>query len=129
VSAADDVPKLPRGRGLKYSRPELFRVALLVITLVGVVLMARPCANAMTDFVMGFEEQDRAKTMPRPGTVDRPAEPQQFEQLSPDMSEEEIKAAIERSKARSAAGAGSAGSADPQPAPASDSGAGSAVER
>jgi hypothetical protein len=125
VNAADDVPKLPRGRGLKYSRAELFRIALLVITLIGVVLMARPCANAMTDFVMGFEEQDSSTTMPRPGTVDRP-EAQQFEQLSPDMSEDEIKAAIERSKARSG---GSAGSADPQPAPASGSGTGSAVER
>jgi hypothetical protein len=43
-------------------------------------------------------------TMPRPDNVDVPV-PQQYEQLRPGMTEEELKAAIERSKARAAGSA------------------------
>jgi hypothetical protein len=105
----EPVPKLPRGRGMKFSKPELFRIGFTLITLIGVVVLAKPCANSMSGFVMSMDGSGsgstvKSTTMPRPNNVDVPI-PQQYEQLRPGMTEEELKAAIERSKAR-AAGSG-----------------------
>jgi len=104
----EPVPKLPRGRGLKFSGPELFRIALTIIALIGVVVLTRPCANAVSGFVTSFDDGSN-KAMPKPGTVDMPKEPQHYEQLKPGMTEAEIKAAMERSKAHNANSAGAAG--------------------
>lgn len=125
------MPKLPRGRGLKLSGPELFRIGLTLLTLIGVIVLTRPCANAVSGFVTSFDGSGSAseKQMPKPGTVDMPgsagsagapAEPV-YETLRPGMTEAEIKAAMERSKARNAGGS-AAGSA----AGSAGSGAGSA---
>jgi hypothetical protein len=103
----EPVPKLPRGRGLRLAGPELFRVALTLLTLIGVLLLTRPCANAVSGFVTSFDNAGSGgSAMPKPGNVDVPQPHQQFETLRPGMSEAEIKAAIERSKARQA-GSGS----------------------
>lgn len=96
------MPKLPRGRGLKLSKPELVRIAMLLIALVGVIMLTGPCARSVSKFVMGFDKDNTTTRKP-----DVPKQPQ-YEQLKPGMSEEEIKAAIERSKART-------GSSAPQP--------------
>jgi hypothetical protein len=114
---ADDggaVPKLPRGRGLRLSGPELLRIALLAILLVFLIATQRPCANAVSRFVTSFDGQgSAAKPLPRPGTVDVPAGAAAgsnldgYERLRPGMTEEEVKAAIDRARAR-AAGSGSA---------------------
>jgi hypothetical protein len=117
--SADDepVPKLPRGRGIRLSKPEMFRIALTLITLIGVIVLMRPCANAVSGFVTSFDNGSN-QTMPKPGNVDvSPPEPQ-YEQLRPGMTEAEIKAAMERSKARAAgsAGAGSAKGGSDAPA-------------
>lgn len=121
----EPVPKLPRGRGLRLSKPELFRIALTLLTLVGVIVLTKPCANAVSGFVTSFDGSGSAseKAMPKPGTVDVPGsaagsaqgEPEtepQYETLRPGMTEAEIKAAIERSKARNA-GSTDAGSGAP----------------
>jgi hypothetical protein len=98
----EPVPKLPRGRGLKFSGPEVFRIGMTLVTLIGVVVLARPCADSVSGFVMGMDGSGSAAgKMPKPGTVD---EPQQFEEIKPGMSDAEIKAAIERAKARSGQG-------------------------
>lgn len=103
----DEVPKLPRGRGLKFSKPEMLRIGLTLITLIGVIMMTGPCANAVSGFVTGFDDKGSASSsMPKPGTVDQP-QPAQFEEIRPGMTDDEIKAVIERSRAR-AAGSGSA---------------------
>jgi len=114
----EPVPKLPRGRGMKFSGPELFRIALTLIALVGVIVLTRPCASAVSGFVTGFDGSASENKMPRPGNVDMPTE---METLRPGMTDEEIKAAIERAKARAAgtvpggpaehAGVGSSGAA------------------
>lgn len=104
----DEVPKLPRGRGLKFSKPELLRIGLTLITLIGIIMMTGPCANAVSGFVTGFDDTGSASSsMPKPGTVDQPEPAPQFEEIRPGMTDEEIKAVIERSRAR-AAGSGSA---------------------
>lgn len=107
----EPVPKLPRGRGLKFSGPELFRIALTLVTLIGVIVLTRPCAHAVSGFVTSFEGSASDKQMPKPGNVDVPAPEQQMETLRPGMTDEEIKAAIERSKARAAASDNAGGSA------------------
>jgi hypothetical protein len=127
VGATDEpVPKLPRGRGMKFSGPEMFRIGLTLVTLIGVIVLMRPCANAVSGFVTSFDGSGSAKQqqMPKPGTVDMPRDDQQYEQLKPGMTPEQIKAAIERSKARNAGGAaGSAIHATPGSATGASTGA------
>ena len=113
------VPRLPRGRGFKLSMPMMVRIGGTLALLVVLVMMQKPCANAVSKFVTGFGDQGSAgSAMPRPGTVEQPATPpaadryDEYEHIGSNMSEAEIKAAIERAKAKahagSAAGASSA---------------------
>lgn len=123
-----DVPKLPRGRGLRLSRPLMVRIAGTLLLLVFLIVMQRPCADAVSSFVTGFgDEGSAAVQMPKPGNVDVPAAPggsgggsasaggsaagserpdrdDRYEHLRPGMTEEEIKAVIDRARARAARG-------------------------
>jgi hypothetical protein len=128
----EPVPHIPRGRGLKLSTPQLVRIALIGTMLVLVIAIRRPCSDSVSKFVTDFDNQGSARTqMPRPGTVEPPSErgsAGDYEQLRPGMTEAEIKAAIDRSRAKAAAerarleggsggSAGSAGSAAGSSAP------------
>jgi hypothetical protein len=112
----EPVPRLPRTRGFRLSGPQLVRVGLTGGLLVLVIAVQRPCADSVSKFVTGFGEEGSGKArMPKPGAVDQPSErgsAADYEQLRPDMTEAEIKAAIERSKAKAAerarAGSGAA---------------------
>jgi hypothetical protein len=114
--ADEPVPKLPRGRGLRLSRIELMRIAMTLAVLIALVVLMKPCSQAVSGFVMGFDGSgsSAAKAMPKPGTVDVPPTPgsddslDQYERLRPGMTDAELKAAIERAKAAAAAAAGSA---------------------
>jgi len=53
-AAADDVPRLPRGRGIRLSRVQLVRIAGTVCLLVFLLVVQRPCASAVSTFVTGF---------------------------------------------------------------------------
>ena len=53
--ASEPVPKLPRGRGMKFSGPEMFRIAITIALLVAVVVLTKPCSHAVSTFVMGFD--------------------------------------------------------------------------
>lgn len=126
------MPKLPRGRGLKLDGPMLFRIGATLVLLVMIILMRRPCADATSKFVTGFgaDGSGSSAVVPKPGTIDLPAGSGSakpigdgMEHVGPTASEEEVRAAWERAKARAAAGSGSAeGSGS-----ASVSGSGSAV--
>ncbi len=100
---AEPVPKLPRGRGIKLSGPELIRIAFTLVTLIAVIVLTPMCARSVANFVTSFD-QDSEQVMPKPGNVDVPAGGQ-YERLRPGMSDEEIKAAIERAKANAAGSA------------------------
>jgi hypothetical protein len=91
---------------MRFSGPELVRIAITLVTLIGVIVLARPCAESMSSFIMSFESSPTP--LVKPGTADVPAV-QTYEHLTPGMSEAELKAAIERAKARAAGSA--AGSA------------------
>jgi hypothetical protein len=131
----DDVPRLPRGRGLRLSRPQLVRIAGTVVFLVFLLMMQRPCANSLSKFVTGFgssgDRGSAAAVMPRPGTIDVPAGSggsassgggsagsdggsgsagaaagsdapglEQYEHLRPGMTEDEVRAVIERARVK-----------------------------
>jgi hypothetical protein len=122
ATADDDVPKLPRGRGFKLSGPAVFRIGMTLMLLVAVIVLARPCANSVSSFVMSFGSGSNAgSAMPAPGKVDMPAPVapgSQYEVLRPGMTDDEVKAAIERARARAhgsasgAAGGSNAGSGE-----------------
>ncbi len=124
----DEVPRLPRGRGLRLSRIQLVRIAGTAILFVFLVMMQRPCSTAVSTFVTGFGgaggsgdpggRGSAATALPRPGTVDVPASSAagsgtaapslgDYEHLRPGMTDAEIKAVIERARGR-AAGSGGA---------------------
>jgi hypothetical protein len=103
---AEEVPRLPRGRGIKLSGPELFRVLLIICMLVAVLVLAKPCGDAVSKFVMGFDGSGSASGSARPKPTPAPAPTtgmgsggsDQYEHLTPGMTDDEVKAAIERAK-------------------------------
>jgi len=123
-SAREDVPRLPRGRGFKLSLGELIKIAMLGTLLVAVLVLQKPCADSVAKLVTSFGSDGSGSgsaggsaTMPKPGTVDLPGTGSGYVRLTPDMTPEQVKAAIDqaRGKAGSAAGSatGTAGSATP----------------
>ena len=102
----DDEPviRLPRGKGMNLDRAMMFRIIATVALLVMIVVAARPCANATSKFVTDFDDTKGSASdlMPKPGTVDQPAKQPVYEQLKPNMTDQEVKAAIDRAKARNA---------------------------
>lgn len=117
----EPVPKLPRGRGLRFSRPELFRIVGLAALLVFLLVSGRPCSDAVSRFVTSFGDSGSAAApLPRPGTVDLPggsagSDLGRYEPLRPGMSDAELKAAIERARARAHSGSGAGSNAAPGP--------------
>ena len=108
-SSDDDVPKLPRGRGITLSVPQLVRILGLIAVLVVLLVMQKPCSNAVSKFVTGFDGSAGSGSA---GSAAGSAAPglEHYERLRPGMTEAEVKAVIERARVK-AAGAGSAGSA------------------
>ena len=121
----EPVPKLPRGRGIKLSTPQLIRIGGTALLLVLLIVMQKPCANAVSGFVTGFDGSGSAASkMPKPGNVDVPRAENgsagDYEHLGPNMSEAELKAAVERAKAKqhqTPMAVPRAGSDSSQPAP------------
>lgn len=120
---SEPVPKLPRGRGLKLRGPEIFRILITGAMLVAVLVMAKPCGHAVSNFMMGFDSSGSGKgsALPKPGTVDVPGSAAlpgsagDYVELHPGMTDEQVQQAIEQAKAKARAKeaphAGSAGSA------------------
>jgi len=104
-----DVPRLPRGRGFKLSFGEILRIGLTAVMLISVIVLAKPCADAVSNFVASFDPPD-AQPAPKP----RPAVPAGgYVHITPDMTPQQIQQAID--------GARDAGAPGPQPAPPSPS--------
>ncbi|MDQ3334679.1 MAG: hypothetical protein M4D80_05935 [Myxococcota bacterium] len=107
----EPVPRLPRTAAFKVSTAALVRIAMTGTLLAMIVVARRPCADSVSGFVTDFDKTGSAGAqMPKPGNVDEPSSvgsAGDYEQLRPDMTEAEIKAAIERAKAKSRAAAGS----------------------
>ena len=102
LKADPDVPRIPRGRGLKVTNAQVFKILLTAAVLVMLIVMQRPCADSVSKFVTSFDDQGSASPkMPKPDNVDV-VEPQHYEVINSDMTEAQVKAAIERERARAA---------------------------
>lgn len=100
MSAAEEpVPKLPRGRGLKLSAGAWVRIAMTATLLAMVVVVARPCGNAVGNFITSFGDEGSGSAQ-----TSTPSDPAAgtFERVPPNMTEAELRALVERSKARAA---------------------------
>ena len=119
---AEPVPRLPRGRGLRLTGPEVVRILITGAMLVAVLILAKPCGDSVSRFVMGFDGSGKGSAIPKPGNVDLPAQlpgsAGDYVELHPGMTDEQVRQAIEQAKAKrhaadtgSAASTGSAGQA------------------
>ena len=124
MSERDDsepVPKLPRGRGLKLTGPEVFRVLITATMLIVVLILAKPCGEAVSKFVMGMDGSGKGSALPTPGKLEVPQLPGSagdYVELHPGMTDEEVRQAIEQAKAKqrerqAASGSAASGSATP----------------
>lgn len=112
-----DAPRLPRGRGVRLGGPQLLRIAVVATLLVAVIVLQRPCADAVSGFVTSFEGPagggdagvgDRAVRTPE--QVVDPALPDpyrgEYVEIQPGMTEEQIRQVIERARDRAGTGTG-----------------------
>jgi hypothetical protein len=87
VDSDEPVPKLPRGRGFRLSVAQLIKIAVTAGMLVAVLVLAKPCSNAVSNFVLKFDDCSGSD----------------YELLKPGMTEEQTRAAIECAKRKGAA--------------------------
>ncbi|MBP9086945.1 MAG: hypothetical protein KBG15_12560 [Kofleriaceae bacterium] len=107
----NDVPRIPRGRGIRLSSPQVFRILMTIALLVAVVAMQKPCADSVSHFVTSFESGRGSARAPAGGGS---AEPElHYVPISTDMSEAQIKVIVDQARRdaaerqRLAAGSGS----------------------
>lgn len=108
---SEQVPKLPRGRGFRLSGPEMFRILITGAMLVAILILAKPCGNAMSSFIMGFDKPGSGSAAGKHAPAAQPQLPGSagdYVELHPGMTDEEVRQAIEQAKAKHAASAGSA---------------------
>jgi hypothetical protein len=114
-----DVPRLPRGRGFKLSFGEILRIGLTASMLIAVLVLAKPCADSVSNFVASFDPPD-AQPPPKPKQVP-PAPPGGYVHITPDMSPQQIESAINGARdagvAPDATPAQDAATAAPSPRP------------
>lgn len=108
------MPKLPRGRGIRLSGPQLVRIAGTAAVLVVLLVMQKPCARAVSNFVTSFDGRGSAgqgtaeygrgsaggSGIPGSGAGGSGVAAPEYEHLRPGMTEDEIKATIERARAK-----------------------------
>ena len=107
----DPVPKLPRGRGFRLRGPEIFRILITGAMLVAILILAKPCGNAMSNFIMGFEKTGSGSAAQKHAPAAQPQLPGSagdYVELHPGMTDEEVRQAIEQAKAKRHGSAGSA---------------------
>ena len=122
-ATSDPVPRLPRGKGLALSGAAMMRIGITAIALVALLVLQRPCSKAVGQFVTAFGSQPSSgsaapaagELAPAPGPAAAPAaptprpagapvsrDPADYEVLSPSMTDDELRSAIERARRRAA---------------------------
>jgi len=116
-STDEPVPRLPRGKGVLLTGAALFRILMCAGLLAGVLLLRKPCADGVANFMSSFEDD---ACVP-----DASAPPGDFVRLTGDMSEDEIRRQLDKAglitprdqpRAADAASTPDAGPADASPA-------------
>ena len=114
---SEPVPKLPRGRGLRLSVPEIFRILITGAMLVAVLILAKPCGKSVSSFLMKFDNTGSGSAAKHVGSGSAAIAPSMnalpgsagdYVELHPGMTDEEVRQAIEQAKAKAKAHAGSA---------------------
>lgn len=60
----DDIPRLPRGRGLSFSFGEILRIAVVATLLLAIIVLQKPCAKSVSKFVTSFGQVDAGAAPP-----------------------------------------------------------------
>jgi len=100
--------KLPRGRGFKLSTAEMFRILITLSLLVALIALTKPCSQAVSTFVMGFGSGSGSGSNAGSGSGSAKPDPyadpyaDPYVRLSPGMTEEQVKAAIQQAKEKNA---------------------------
>ena len=103
----DDVPRLPRGRGLSLSFGQILRIATVAVALVALIVLQKPCAKSVSKFVTQFGPDDAGVARPDGGAA-APIMPEGV-RIRSDMTPAEIEAAVAQAKAIANANAIDAG--------------------
>jgi hypothetical protein len=96
--------KLPRGRGFKLSTAEIFRILITLGLLVALISLTKPCSQAVSTFVMGFGSGSGSGSNAGSGSGSAKPDPyadpyaDPYVRLTPGMTEEQVKAAIQQAK-------------------------------
>jgi hypothetical protein len=106
----DDVPRLPRGRGLRLTTAQVVQIAMVAVALVAVIALQKPCARSVSRFVTSFEPSDAG--LARHVDAGAPATPDGVI-LRGDMTPAELEAAIAKARAEAGPGPVDAGAAPP----------------
>lgn len=99
---------------MKFSMAEIFRILMTAGLLVALIVLIKPCSKSVSTFVMGFGSGAGSARGSGAGS----AQVDPYEHLTPGMSDDEVRLAIERAKLKNLAA---------QPAAGSDGPAGSAA--
>jgi hypothetical protein len=93
ATGSDDDIRLPRGRGLRLSFPEVLRIAMVAAMLVAVIALQRPCSDAVGRFVAGFDPPPATSLDAAPVAV-----PPGYVHLRTDMTPEEVRQAVDQAR-------------------------------
>jgi hypothetical protein len=80
----DEVPKLPRGKGLRWVWADLFRIGFLVTLLVAVIVLRKDCAKGVATFYEAFSPPPDAGALPLVPQDLRRLTPEEIERMFPD---------------------------------------------
>lgn len=99
MSARDpDVPRLPRGKGIRLAGPQMVRIVMVAALLIAVIVLQRPCGEAIDNFFQSFDPpaQDAAPVKEAP----KPPDPYEgkYHEIKPGMTEQEIEQVIEKAR-------------------------------
>lgn len=96
----DDVPRLPRGRGMALSFGQIVRIVMVATALIALIVLQKPCARSVSKLVTSFDNSDAGvRLIDGPGAAPPPVR-LEGELLHGNMTPEEMQAAIERERAR-----------------------------
>jgi hypothetical protein len=83
----EPVPRLPRGRGLKLSFPEIARIVMIAAMLIAVLMLRRPCSESTGRFIESFEPPVDAGPARAPGQLP----PGRYIPLTGEMTEQDLR--------------------------------------
>ena len=96
---SDDVPRIPRGRGIRLSSPQVFRILMTAALLVAVIVMQKPCADSVSRFVTNFGPQAGQGSNGSNAGAGANVDPDlHYVPISTDMTEAQIKAVVDQAR-------------------------------